>query len=55
MDGKASAVMAACPSWTYGSGSIPEVGDHDFDVCFAPESGSRETPVALPLCARSGN
>jgi len=25
--------------------------NHDSDVRYAPESGSRETPVALPLCA----
>jgi hypothetical protein len=30
------------------SGSISEVGDCVLDVCFTPESGSRETPVAPP-------
>jgi hypothetical protein len=28
---------------------------HVFNVRYAPESGSRKTPVALPICAISGN
>ena len=34
-------------------GSISEVENHDSDVRYAPESGSHETQVALPLCAIS--
>ena len=34
------------------SGSITEVANHDSDVRYAPKSGSRETPVACPLCAK---
>jgi hypothetical protein len=32
-------------------GSTPELGNHLCEVRLAPESGSRETPVPLPLCA----
>ena len=35
-------------------GSQAEVANHDPDVRYAPESGSRETLVALPLCATNG-
>ena len=37
----------------FGSGT--EVTETLFDVCFAVISGSRETPMALPLCAISGS
>ncbi len=36
-------------------GSTAEVGNHVCDVRFALISGSRDTPVALPLCAISGS
>jgi hypothetical protein len=35
-------------------GSTAEVGGHVCDVCFTPNSGSRETPVALLLSATTG-
>jgi len=37
------------------SGSQAEVGNHGSDVRYALESGSRETPVALPFCAINGS
>ena len=36
-------------------GQNSEVANHNSDVRLAPESGSRETPVALPLCAIFGS
>ncbi len=37
------------------SGSSAKVASHVSDVRYAPESGSRKTPVALPLCANNGH
>jgi len=35
-------------------GSESDITNLDSDVRFTPESGSREMPVACPLCANSG-
>ncbi len=36
-------------------GSITDIAIHDPDVRYALKSGSRKTPVALPLSARLGH